>query len=52
MAKTTADVTLVRGAAAMGKASMPADLSGLDKIIDKGNEMQDEIGGKIEAEKN
>ena len=51
MAKTTADVTLVRGAAAMGKASMPADLSGLDKIIDKGNEMQDEIGGKIEAEK-
>ena len=51
MAKTTADVTLVKGAAAMGKASMPADLSGLDKIIDKGNEMQDEIGGKIEAEK-
>tara|TARA_R110002073_G_scaffold314378_1_gene486651 strand:+ start:222 stop:1652 length:1431 start_codon:yes stop_codon:yes gene_type:complete len=50
MAKTTADVTLVRGAAAMGKASMPADLSGLDKIIDKGNEMQDEIGVKIEAE--
>jgi hypothetical protein len=50
MAKTTADVTLVKGAEAMGKASMPADLSGLDKIIEKGNEMQDEIGGKIEAE--
>jgi len=39
MAKTTADVTLVRGAAAMGEASMPADLSGLDKITEKGNEM-------------
>ena len=51
MAKTTADVTLVKGAAAMGEAAMPADLSGLDKIIDKGNEMQDEIGGKIEEEK-
>lgn len=51
MAKTTADVTLVKGAAAMGAAQMPADLSGLDKIIDKGNEMQDEIGVKIEAEK-
>lgn len=51
MAKTTADITLVKGAEAMGKASMPADLSGLDKIINKGNEMQDEIGGKIEAEK-
>ena len=32
MAKTTADVTLVKGAAAMGEAAMPADLSGLDKI--------------------
>jgi len=51
MAKTTADVTLVKGAAAMGAAKMPADLSGLDKIIDKGNEMQKEVGTKIEAEK-
>ena len=39
MAKTTADVTLVKGAAAMGAAKQPVDLSGLDKIIDKGNEM-------------
>jgi hypothetical protein len=30
---------------------MPADLSGLDKIIDKGNEMQGEVSAKIEAEK-
>lgn len=51
MAKTTADVTLVKGAAAMGAAKMPADLSGLDKIIDKGNEMQGEVSAKIEAEK-
>lgn len=51
MAKTTADVTLVRGAAAMGEASMPADLSGLDKITEKGNEMQKAFGEKIEAEK-
>jgi hypothetical protein len=51
MAKTTADVTLVKGAAAMGAAQMPADLSGLDKIIDKGNEMQGEVSAKIEAEK-
>ena len=51
MAKTTADVTLVKGAAAMGEASMPADLSGLDKITEKGNEMQKAFGEKIEAEK-
>ncbi len=51
MAKTTADITLVKGAEAMGKASMPADLSGLDKITEKGNEMQKAFGEKIEAEK-
>ena len=51
MAKTTADVTLVKGAAAMGAAQKPVDLSGLDKIIDKGNEMQQEVGTKIEEEK-
>ena len=51
MAKTTADVTLVKGAAAMGAAKQPVDLSGLDKIIDKGNEMQEEVGTKIEEEK-
>lgn len=51
MAKTTADVTLVKGAAAMGEAAMPADLSGLDKITEKGNEMQKAFGEKIEAEK-
>ena len=50
MAKTTADVTLVKGAAAMGAAKQPVDLSGLDKIIDKGNEMQEEVGTKIEEE--
>jgi len=51
MAKTTADVTLVKGAAAMGAAQMPADLSGLDKITEKGNEMQKAFGEKVEAEK-
>jgi len=50
MAKTTADATLVQGAKDMGKASMPVDMRGLDKIIKVGDDMQAEVGKKIKTE--
>jgi len=50
MAKTTADATLVQGAKDMGKASMPVDMKGLDKIIKVGDDMQAEVGKKIKTE--
>jgi len=50
MAKYTSDANLIKGAAAVGRSMMPADLSGLDKVTKAGTDMMTETVKEYEIE--